>query len=141
MPKRISVDAALANSQPYIYFRGVDYPLRDGTVRERIERMLRFREEQEAAEAAEDAERQSAESEGREIDQQAVADRMQAIFAQAVQEALVGVPDEVASTVTEREFKLIQQAVSQAREMVLPEPPVEEVKDEDLKRTGEAVLG
>lgn len=141
MPKRISVDAALANSQPYIHFRGVDYPLRDGTVRERIERMLRFREEQEAAEAAEDAERQSAESEGREIDQQAVADRMQAIFAQAVQEALVGVPDEVASTVTEREFKLIQHAVSQAREMVLPEPPVEEVKDEDLKRTGEAVLG
>lgn len=141
MPKRISVDAALADNRPYIQFRGVDYILRDWTVRERLSRLVEARNAQEALQEAQ-AEQEALEvTTEEELDEDVVAGQIQALYTTVLQDALVAFPEEVAVTVTEQEFEALKQAITVAREMVFPVPTAQEVKEEDLKKAGAAVTG
>lgn len=135
MPKRISVDAVLADTLPYVQFRGVDYVLREWTVKDRLLRLAAARDAQEALTAVPE------EGEEGEVDEAESAQEVQEIYARALTDALIDFPNEVAMTVTEREFSALQKAINLARNMVLPNPEAEEVKEEDLKRIGSAVTG
>lgn len=124
--KRISVDAAIAAATPVIQFRGVDYPLRDLTVRERIERTLEVKAEQEAIETRAEEEDWSEAEFG---------EYLQKTMAKSMQAALEGVPDEVAESITEREFEALLVAVGEARNLTFT-MAVEDVGEEDLKMAG-----
>lgn len=142
MPKIFSVDAAIRENQPYVELRGRLYKLRDMTARERLERLIRFKEEEENR-----LERRSEELEG--LDEEARREAEFAhtsdIIARAAQEALQDLPDEVAEGLTIMEWETLQTAVAEARKMVLPvEPetvPEDRVDKDDrgLKRAGRDV--
>jgi len=124
--KIYSVDAAIRDKLPLVELRGRLYRLRDFTIAERLERALAFKEEQEAAEKA-------AEEAGEVFDFEKLRD----IAARVIQEAVVGVPDDVAKTVTELEFEIFKQAVVEARSDVLG-PVVRNATQADLERVGRA---
>lgn len=102
--KVFSVDKAISKNKAHIELRGELYEVRDLTVRERIEKIREFKERQERREA-----------EIEESGDDSSFDDIQDIIKEAIQEALVGVPDEVAETITEAEWAAIQSAMAEIR--------------------------
>lgn len=134
MPKVVSVDAAIRENMPYIEFRGRFYRLRDFTIREQVEQILEFKERQEKAEAEREAalkavqeaeEEEEAEDGGPDLEElranadEAVA-RQNAVFGEAFARTLEDFPAELAEDMTEREIKVMQAAIQEAREVTFP---------------------
>lgn len=107
MPKVYDVDEALEEARPQIMLRGVLYAIRDYTVADRIEHQQALYREQVALEA-------KIESDEDESDEEELA-HLKSVLAHAIQLALDGISDEVARTITEREFKAVQKAVLHSR--------------------------
>lgn len=97
------VDAALETQRPHVRFRGKLYPIRDLVLSDRLAKMQEFQ----------DAQMELEKDEERTPDERLA--RLRQLLAQAVQESLEGVPDDVAAKVTEWEFKLLTSAVAKAR--------------------------
>ena len=104
--KVFSIDQAIREQTPQVELRGELYKVRDMSVRDRMKAMLDLADTQ-ADREAEAAEKVIA------ADQ--LWEHLQDIYAQAVQQVLEGVPDEVSGSITEAEFTLLQQAIALAR--------------------------
>lgn len=123
MAKIYSIDNAINDNKPYVELRGRLYEVRDLTVRERLQKIMNFRDRQKKVE----------EEKGE--DEELSFEDVQEIISDAVQEALVGVPDEVANSITEREWKALQKTIEAVQEDVFP-IDVREEEDVDEGKVG-----
>lgn len=129
MARIVSVDAAINDHMPYVEFRGRLYALRDITIRERLGRILEFKERQERAEAEQaeaDAAAKEAENdttvpvEQRQEALREAAQRVQRVHADAFATALVDFPVYLAMDMTEREIAVMYDAIAEAQQVVFP---------------------
>lgn len=125
--KVYDIDAAVARAVPRIRLRGVLYQLKDMSLRDRLRRLQDFQRRQQAlVRKATTGKRIKTPQQEAEVE-----DSMQRIMADAIHEALDGVPQDVAESVTEMEFDAIIKAVNAARMTdVEVEGKVEEVPDD-----------
>lgn len=101
--KVYDVDRAVREQVPLVRLRGKLYKVRSMTLQERITHIMAFAERQEELE-------QKAQQEGVDVQEE-----LRVVFADAVHAALEDVPDDVASSLTEPEFKALTSAVNDAR--------------------------
>ena len=115
MAKIFSVDAMLAQNRPLIEIRGRFYEVRDLTLEDRLRKMVSLAKEQEELEAEID----TSEASGEDAEKADFA-RIQKTIARGVLEALVDFPEEIALTLTEREFRTLTAVLAQIREQHVP---------------------
>lgn len=122
MPKVYSVDSILDNNRPYVQLRGRYYEVRDISVRERLKKIDEFKRKQ-----------QEEENKIGKNEEDIKYEDIQSVIAEAIQTALVGVPDEVAESVTQSEWKVLQNVLADihAREFPVESEDVDEI-DENL---------
>lgn len=122
--KIYSVDGILKKNKPYVELRGRFYEVRDITMRERLAKIDEFKRKQQQRE-------EEIEEEGKEVTFESIQD----VIADAIKEALVDVPDEVAESVTQREWAVLQKVLAEIHEAEFP-VEVEEVDDVDPNLVG-----
>lgn len=104
--KVYDIDEAVLEQKPYIRLRGKLYPLRDMKVEERL-RLMRstFERQQELDQAGNDPNE--------------AGKKLQDMLGEVLKQALEGVPDKVAESITELEFQAVQTAIAKARNIKL----------------------
>lgn len=117
--KIYDVDAAIREQRPVIVLRGRKYELNLLTVREQIQYMLDTKAEQDTAQENLNNEAQvKAEAEGRdfaEVYSEMYWDTLKPILAKALCSALVGIDPEILDSLSELEYKALQNAIRLAR--------------------------
>lgn len=123
--KTFSIDEAVLNARPGVILRGTRYLIRDFTLAERLERMIELQRQQ-----------QEIENVPEKADPNDIRVKVSALLKEGVQQALEGVSDEVAESVTELEYKALTLAIARARDLTIPDVVEAKEPGKEKKRGG-----